>query len=196
MSHSSWAALVALALVVILGVLSLALRRQRGYGFAYGAITLSAIVFTIAVSSLWLVNPFRVPDELQILDQTTLPDGGILLLSQRYNGSFGEPSTITVYQRVRTNLWVGYYVDHEATYWRSGRLVPITTQAMVFSVYRGGAAVVKINCTNFTSSLCQDPRVVGKAFLIRQDPLTIPSKRPEYLGEYQPDGRQASLLTK
>lgn len=195
MSHGSWLALVALLLVVLLVILSLARAHQRGYGFASIATALSAFVFTITAFVLWFVNPFRVPDKLQILDQTTLANGGILILSQRYNGSLGEPSTITVYQRVRTNLWVGYYVDHEASYWRSGRLIPITNEAMRFYVYRGGKAVVKINCIDFTSALCQDPRVVGKAFLIRQDPLTIPSKRPEYLGEFLPNGDQASLLT-
>src|SRR5688572_17277946 len=88
---------------------------------------LSGALFSIGGPVLLLLfytNPFRVVDRLQILDTEQLPGGQVLILGQRYNGNIGEPSTISLYQSVTNDNWVGYYVDHEAFYWRNAKLQP------------------------------------------------------------------------
>ncbi len=174
--------------ILLLTVLVYALRRRH----AIIAAALGVVGFILIAVTLWYVQPFRVPHKLQILDQTTLPDGGMLILGQRYNGIWSEPSTISVYQRVRANLWVEYCVKLEAGYWRSGRLVPATNQVMEFYVYHGRTPVLKINCTNFTSVLCQDTRWAIRPFLLQEDPLANPSKRPEWVSRFPPNEHMAS----
>lgn len=145
------------------------------------------ICFAFAAVALvyWFANPFRVPHELQVLDQRQLEDGSLLVLAQRYNRSLGEPSTITVYQKIQSNLWIGYYVDHEARYWRSGRLDSKDKESSQFTVFRGDVPVAEIDCSHYRSAPIENPQAIRKAYLVDQSPMENPARRPQSLGDYK-----------
>ena len=135
---------------------------------------------------VWLVNPFRVPGELDVLDQVSLGDGNVLLLAQRYNGSIAEPSTITVYQELPGKVWVAYYVDHESSYWRSGRIQASGDEDGRYIVWRGNKAVALIDSGSHEARSLEDTQLVRKASLLDQNPLDDPKRRPQSRGQFKP----------
>lgn len=133
---------------------------------------------------VWFSNPFRLKNKLEILDTKKTSDGQVLILSQRYNGNIVEPSKIEIYQSLSDNLWVAYYVDHEARYWRNGKLVPVEGQTNIFRLYRGDVLLGIVNPETYQiiDEWCPDaPR---KAYRISESPLANPSRRPQNLGDF------------
>jgi hypothetical protein len=148
-------------------------------------IIIASLILVAGWTAYWFVNPFRAPNRLEILDRTKLADGSELLLAQSYNGSLGEPSSIMAYQQVQSNLWISYYIDHEASYWRSGNLAPTNIKRTRFAVLRGNESIAEIDCLEHTSTSAWNKQLMSMASLLDQSPLARPNRRPQSIGQFQ-----------
>lgn len=124
-----------------------------------------------------LVNPFRTPNKLQVLNSRTLPNGQIILLTQRYNARIGEPSTINIYQMLLSNQWQRYYLDAEASYWRNGKFEDIDGSS--YWILRGEERVGKLDLRKSELSLTAHTQAVFRAYPIDRSPLENPLVIPQ-----------------
>ncbi|MEN6625604.1 MAG: hypothetical protein ABFD69_05175 [Candidatus Sumerlaeia bacterium] len=138
-------------------------KKRNPYFYPLVAVLLF-VVLPVAACIVVFVNPFRVPDRLQVLDSCRDTNDGLLLLTQSYNGSLIEPSSIMVFQRNTNNQWVRYYIDHEAPYWWSGKLVK-----------KGGK--YEVSCESQPVAEVDAPKQVirataGKSIVRESEPIT------------------------
>jgi hypothetical protein len=94
-------------------------------------------LLSIIVALVYFVNPFRFSGKAVALDSMLASDGSKIYLMQEYNQSLGEPSSIYIHHELMNGDLYSYYIDHESSYWWSGRLVFDQNEKNNIQVFRG-----------------------------------------------------------
>ncbi len=90
---------------------------------------------------LFMIHPFGERDRLRIIASAKASDGTEIKLTQARNQGWAEPYTVSLWVRPAGRNWRWYYVDHQDSWWRTGK-ISINTEQTKAKIIKGGKDLI------------------------------------------------------
>ncbi|HVF84865.1 MAG TPA: hypothetical protein VM821_02700 [Abditibacteriaceae bacterium] len=117
---------------------------------------MSYLAILLLGAGFYFVMPFSKKGQAMVIDSATSADGSSFILNQKYEGGFEY--NVSFYVKSRSKTWREYYIDHDSSYWHSGRVVVDDSKGKA-SIWRGKTLIAVYNWKNEVFYDVSKPRI-------------------------------------